>query len=118
MQHFYVDPTTYNSAPPAAPGFTAAIQLGDNEAGLELMANGTPEVFPLRGHPKSVPSTWARGTVDMVDPDGKVADIKREMPENPDKSRAAWAATRAESRQVAADQHAFEMNSNRETSAS
>jgi len=51
------------------------------------MANGTPEVFPLRGNPKSIPATWARGTVDMVDPDGKVADIKRKMPNNPDVSR-------------------------------
>jgi len=65
----------------------AKIQLEDNDAGLELMANGTPEIFPLRGNPKSVPSTWARGTVDMVDPNGKVADINRKMPNNPDKSR-------------------------------
>jgi len=82
------------------------------------MANGTPEVFPLRGNPKAVAATWARGTVDMVDPNGEVAKIGRDMPENPDKSRAAWATTRADSRKVAADQHHFEMQSNRDTSAS
>ena len=65
----------------------AKIQLEDNDAGLELMANGTPETFPLRGHKKSVPETWARGTVDMVDPNGKVAKIDRKMPNNPDRSR-------------------------------
>jgi hypothetical protein len=27
------------------------INKGDNISGLEIMANGTPEVFPLRGHP-------------------------------------------------------------------
>jgi len=54
------------------------------------MANGTPEVFPLRGNPKAVAATWARGTVDMVDPNGKVADINRNI-ENPDTSRKAWA---------------------------
>ena len=87
MKAFYVNPTTYNSSPPKAPGFEAAVQLGDNDAGLELMANGTPETFPLRGHKKSVPETWARGTVDMVDPNGKVAKIDRKMPNNPDRSR-------------------------------
>jgi len=51
------------------------------------MANGTPEVFPLRGNPKSIPATWVRGTTDMVDPDGKVAKIDRKMPNNPDRSR-------------------------------
>ena len=39
------------------------------------MANGGTEVFPLRGHPKAIAATWARGTTDMVDDDGKVADI-------------------------------------------
>jgi hypothetical protein len=95
----------------------AAVQLEDNESGLEVMANGTAETFPLRGHPKSVPATWARGTVDMVDPDGKVADIKREMPNNPDKSRAAWAETRKTSRELAAEQHHQEMQWNRENDA-
>ena len=28
------------------------------------MANGTPEVFPLRGHPTAIEATWARGTTD------------------------------------------------------
>jgi hypothetical protein len=55
------------------------------------MANGTPEVFPLRGHPKAIAATWERGTTNMVDPDGKVLNTDRDMPENPDKSRAAWA---------------------------
>jgi len=55
------------------------------------MANGGIEVFPLRGHPKAIAATWARGTTDMVDDDGKVADIARDMPNNPDKSRSAWA---------------------------
>jgi len=82
------------------------------------MANGTPEVFPLRGHPKAVPATWARGTVDMVDPDGKVANINRKVENNPDRSRQEWFDTRTESRLIAANQHAFEMTSNRDTSAS
>jgi hypothetical protein len=73
------------------------------------MANGTPEVFPLRGNPKAITATWARGTVDMVDPDGKVTDILRKMPNNPDRSRKEWAETRAESRQIAAQQHTEEM---------
>lgn len=30
------------------------------------MANGTPEVFPLRGHPTSIPATWARTTTDAA----------------------------------------------------
>jgi|TARA_B110001450_G_C17549394_1_gene452001 hypothetical protein len=55
------------------------------------MANGGIEVFPLRGHPKAISATWDRGTVNMVDPDGKVADIARTMPNNPDISRSAWA---------------------------
>lgn len=108
MKAFYVDPTSYNDKP-VAPGFAAAVQIGDNESGLEVMANGTPETFPLRGNPKTVQQTWARGTVDMVDPDGKVADIKREMPNNPDKSRDAWAKTRTQSREIAAEQHHQEM---------
>ena len=82
------------------------------------MANGGIEVFPLRGHPKAIAATWARGTTDMVDDDGKVADIARDMPNNPDKSRSAWAQTRAESRQIAAQQHAFEMQSDRDVAAS
>lgn len=36
----------------------------DNGAVLEIMANGTPEVFPLRGNAKTIESTWSRGTVD------------------------------------------------------
>jgi len=44
----------------------------------------------LRLPVKAVESTWARGTVNMVDPDGKVEKISRGT-ENPDKSRAAWA---------------------------
>ena len=28
------------------------------------MANGTPEVFPLRGNPTKVEATWVRGTTD------------------------------------------------------
>jgi len=63
------------------------LQLADNESGLEVMANGSAETFPLRGHPKSIPATWVRGTTDMVDPDGKVAKIDRKMPNNPDRSR-------------------------------
>ena len=55
------------------------------------MANGTAEVFPLRGNPKAITATWERGTTNMVDPDGKVADIARTMVNNPDKSRSAWA---------------------------
>jgi len=52
------------SSPPAAPAKAALIQLekGDNISGLEIMANGTPEVFPLRGHPTAIESTWVRGT--------------------------------------------------------
>jgi hypothetical protein len=73
----------------------------DNEAGLEVMANGSAETFPLRGNPKAITATWARGTVDMVDPDGKVADINRTMINNPDRSREAWASTRGESRSIA-----------------
>jgi hypothetical protein len=53
----------------------------------------------------------------MVDPDGKVADIKRTMVNNPDKSRAAWADTRKESREIAADQHHQEMQWLRENDA-
>ena len=45
-------------------GSTRAIQLnrgeGDNISGLEIMANGTPEVFPLRGHPMKIEDTWGR----------------------------------------------------------
>jgi len=82
------------------------------------MANGTPEVFPLRGNPKAIAATWARGTVDMVDPDGKLAKIDRDMPGNPDVSRLAWATTRSESRAEAAAQHHWEMQSDRDTSAS
>jgi len=63
------------------------LQLADNESGLEVMANGSAETFPLRGNPKSIPETWVRGTTDMVDPDGKVAKIDRKMPNNPDRSR-------------------------------
>ena len=51
------------------------------------MANGTPEVFPLRGNPKSIPATWARGTVDMVDPDGGIAKADHNKGNNPDVSR-------------------------------
>jgi hypothetical protein len=51
------------------------VQVGDNEAGFETIANGTPEAFELRGHPKNIEETWGRGTVDMVDPNAKVADI-------------------------------------------
>ena len=40
------------------------MRKGDNIAGLEIMANGTPEVFPLRGHPTAIEATWARGTTD------------------------------------------------------
>jgi len=82
------------------------------------MANGTPEVFPLRGNPKAIAATWARGTVDMVDPDGKLAKIDRDMPVNPDVSRLAWATTRSEARAAAAAQHHWEMQSDRDTSAS
>jgi hypothetical protein len=82
------------------------------------MANGTNEVFPLRGHPKAIPATWARGTTDMVDPDGKVSKIDRKMPNNPDKSRSEWFTTRTESREVAAAQHHFEMQSDRDVAAS
>ena len=80
------------------------------------MANGGIEVFPLRGHPKAIAATWARGTTDMVDDDGKVADISRDMSNNPDKSRSEWFTTRTESREVAAAQHHFEMQSDRDTS--
>jgi len=51
------------------------------------MANGTPEVFPIRGNPKAITATWERGTTNMVDPDGKVAKIDRKMDNNPDRSR-------------------------------
>jgi len=56
------------AAAPAAPAEESEIQLykGDNINGLEIMANGTPEVFPLRGHPTSIPSTWARTTTDAA----------------------------------------------------
>lgn len=30
------------------------IQTKDNEAGLEVMANGSAETFPLRGNPRTV----------------------------------------------------------------
>jgi hypothetical protein len=39
----------------------------------------------------------------MVDDNGKVADPQRKMDENPEKSRAAWASTRAESLKIAAE---------------
>jgi hypothetical protein len=52
----------------------------------------------LRGHSISLEQTWSRGTVDSVDPEGKVLDTAREMKENPDISRTAWAKTRTESR--------------------
>ena len=87
----------------AAPAKEAKIQLEDNEAGLELMANGTPETFPLRGNPKTVPETWARGTVNMVDPNGKVAKIDRKVDNNPDRSRQEWFDTRTKSREIAAE---------------
>ena len=38
------------------------IQRGDNISGLEIMANGTPETFPLRGNAKAIEATWVRGT--------------------------------------------------------
>ena len=130
MRQYYIDPTTYDS-PPVATGFgdqsapdvaassapakdaapakedkpvdKKAIQLEDNEAGLENQANGTPIDFTnVRGNPSSIEKTWSRGTTDMVDSDGKVSDIGREMKENPDVSRVAWKATRADSRTVAA----------------
>lgn len=71
----------------------------------------------MRGHPKALLATWARSTVDMVDPNGKVADIMRDIPGNPDISRAAWKATRDESRKIAAEQHHHEMQWNRENDA-
>ena len=40
------------------------MRRGDNISGLEIMANGTPEVFPLRGNPTKVEATWVRGTTD------------------------------------------------------
>ena len=51
------------------------------------MANGTPEVFPLRGNPKAITATWARGTVDMVDPNGGIAKADHNKDANPDTSR-------------------------------
>ena len=80
------------------------VQVGDNEAGIETMANGTPEDFSnVRGFPKAITDTWLRGTAtDKVNPDGKVDDINRKVGNNPDTSRAAWKATRDESRKVAA----------------
>jgi hypothetical protein len=82
------------------------------------MANGTPETFPLRGHPRTLQQIWSHNSaVDGVDSNGKVADIKRKMPNNPDRSRKEWAETRTESRKVAADQHHFEMESNRQVAA-
>ena len=80
------------------------VQVGDNEAGIETMANGTPEDFSnVRGFPKAITDTWLRGTAtDKVDPNGKVLSITRDIPGNPDISRAAWKATRDESRKVAA----------------
>jgi len=82
------------------------------------MANGSAETFPLRGHPTKIESTWVRGTVDMVDPDGKVAKIDRKVTNDPDRSRKEWAETRTESRKIAAEQHHFEMQSDRDTDAS
>jgi len=50
------------------PADSQSIQLnkGDNISGLEIMANGTPETFPLRGHPTSIEKTWVRGTTDSA----------------------------------------------------
>ena len=112
MREFLVDPTTYDS-PPTAPGFgdqsapdvgavtksddkapakESAIQLADNDSGIETMANGTPEDFSnVRGFPKEITKTWARGTTDMVDSDAGVADINRKMVNNPDAARESWA---------------------------
>lgn len=42
----------------------------------------------------------------MVDDAGKVLDIKRDMPNDPAKSRAAWEETRLASVKEAAKQHA------------
>ena len=51
------------------------------------MANGTKEIFPLRGNPKAITATWARGTVDMVDPNGGIAKDNHNGDANPDTSR-------------------------------
>lgn len=37
-----------------------------------------------------VTATWSRDTTNMVDDNAKVEDIKRDMPNQPEKSRAAW----------------------------
>ena len=42
------------------------MRRGDNVAGLEIMANGTPETFPLRGNRKTIEATWVRGTTNSA----------------------------------------------------
>ena len=55
-----------------------------------------------------VTATWSRDTTNMVDDNAKVEDIKRDMPNQPAKSRAAWKTTRDTSIAVSAKQRATE----------
>ena len=50
--------------------------------------------------------SWRRKTTDMVDDNAKVADIKRDMINNPKRSRKEWKDTRDTSIKVNVDQHA------------
>jgi len=50
--------------------------------------------------------TWERGTTNMVDDNGKVLPIDREMPNNPTRSRKEWNETREESREISTKQRA------------
>ena len=88
------------------PEKAANIQLGDNVAGIDIQANGTPVRHALAlNDVGGVRGTWERGTTNMVDDNGKVADPQRKMVNNPERSRKEWAETRKESRKIAAEQH-------------
>ena len=60
----------YTIAVVALLGHVSSVQLNranqDNLSGLEIMANGTPEVFPLRGNAKKIEDTWVRGTTNSA----------------------------------------------------
>jgi len=83
------------------------VQLQDNEAGVDIQANGTPIHHALAKYKVGgVRGTWARGTTNMVDDNGKVSDPGRKMDNNPERSRKEWAETREDSLNVNIKQHA------------